>query len=114
MATADDVRELALSLPETVEKSSYGTPGYRVKDRLFARIHPDGKSLLLRVDRTQREAMHAAEPAKFYWTPHYENYDAVLAGLAAVDREELASLLEMSWFYMAPPKVAAAYEVSSA
>lgn len=113
MATADDVRELALSLPETVEKSSYGTPGYRVKDKLFARIHQDGVSLVLRCDRSQREAMHAAEPSKFYWTPHYENYDAVLVGLTEVDREELASLLEMSWFFMAPPKVAAAYEASS-
>jgi len=114
MATPDDVRELALSLPETVEKSSYGTPGYRVKDKLFARIHQDGVSLMLRCDRAQREAMHAAEPVKFYWTPHYENYDAILVGLAEVDREELASLLEMSWFFMAPAKVAAAYEASSA
>ena len=114
MATPDDVRELALSLPQTVEKSSYGTPGYRVKDKLFARIHQDGVSLVLRVDRDQREAMHAAEPAKFYWTPHYDNYDAILVGLAQVDRAELASLLEMSWFYVAPPKVVAAYEASLA
>jgi hypothetical protein len=114
MATADDVRELALGLPETIEKSSYGTPGYRVKDRLFARIHQDGKSLVLRCDREQREAMHASQPRKFYWTPHYDNYDAVLVGLSEVDRDELASLLEMSWFFMAPPKVAAAYEAAEA
>ena len=114
MATPEDVRELALNLPETVEKSSYGTPGYRVKDKLFARIHQDGVSLVLFVDRAQRAFMHAAEPARFYWTPHYDNYDAVLVALAQVDREELASLLEMSWFYVAPPKIAAAYEASLA
>ena len=114
MATHDDVRELALSLPETTEKPSYGTPGFRVKDKLFARIHEDGESLVLRATREQRAAMHETEPARFYWTPHYENYDAFLVRLAAVDREELASLLEMSWFYMAPPRVAAAYEASSA
>jgi hypothetical protein len=114
VASPDDVRDLALSLPETTEKPSYGTPGFRVKDKLFARIHQDGVSLVLCCDRSQREAMHAAEPSKFYWTPHYDNYDAILLGLAEVDREELASLLEMSWFYVAPPKVAAAYEASSA
>jgi len=114
VATPEDVRELALGLPETVEKSSYGTPGYRVKDKLFARIHQDGVSLVLHCDRVEREAMHAAEPTKFYWTPHYDNYDAVLVGLAKVDRDELASLLELAWFFMAPPKVAAAYEASSA
>jgi hypothetical protein len=42
MATEDDVRRLALALPETHERPSYGTPGFRVKDRLFARIHQDG------------------------------------------------------------------------
>jgi hypothetical protein len=114
MATPDEVRELALSLPETVEKPSYGTPGYRVKDKLFARLHQDGVSLVLRCDRAERETMHAAEPAKFYWTTHYDNYDAILVSLAQVDLEELASLLEMSWFFMAPPKVAAAYEASLA
>lgn len=108
------MRDLALSLPETTEKPSYGTPGFRVKDKLFARIHQDGVSLVLRCDRSQRKAMRAAVPSKFYWTPHYDNYDAILLGLAEVDREELASLLEMSWFYVAPPKVAAAYEASSA
>jgi hypothetical protein len=114
VATPDDVRELALSLPETIEKSSYGTPGFRVKDKLFARLHQDGASLVLRCDREMRASMAASEPAKFYWTPHYENYDAFLVRIAAVDREELASLLTMSWFYMAPPRVVAQYEASLA
>ena len=113
MATHDDVRELALSLPETFEKPSYGTPGFRVKDKLFARIHQDGESLVLRGDREQRAPICAAEPAKFYWTPHYENYDAYLVRLPAIDRDELAALLELSWFYMAPAKVASAYEAAS-
>jgi hypothetical protein len=38
MASEDDVRELALALPQAKEKSSYGTPGFRVRDKLFARI----------------------------------------------------------------------------
>lgn len=42
MATEDDVRELALALPNTTEKPSYGTPGFRLKDRLFARIREEG------------------------------------------------------------------------
>ena len=45
--TADDVRRIALSLPATTEKSSYGTPGFRVKDRLFARIREEGDVLVV-------------------------------------------------------------------
>jgi hypothetical protein len=102
MATLEDVRELALSLPSTVEKPSYGTPGFRVADKLFARIHDKGEWLVLMVDRGQRTFLHNAEPDKFFWTPHYENYDAMLVNLDAVDREELQDLLTMAWIYRAP------------
>lgn len=36
--TQDDVRRLVATLPGSSERPSYGTPGFRVKDRLFARI----------------------------------------------------------------------------
>jgi hypothetical protein len=35
VAALEDVRELVAGLPGTVEKPSYGTPGFRVKDKLF-------------------------------------------------------------------------------
>jgi hypothetical protein len=38
VVTQDDVRRAALSLPATTERPSYGTPGFRVKDKLSARI----------------------------------------------------------------------------
>ena len=62
VATPDDVRELALALPETTEKPSYGTPGFRVGDRLFARLHQDGESLVVWVDMDEREALAHTEP----------------------------------------------------
>ena len=102
MATLEDVRELALSLPSTIEKSSYGTPGFRVADKLFARIHDKGVWLVLMVDRSQRTMLHEAEPDKYFWTAHYENYDAMLVNLQSVDREELQDLLTMAWIYRAP------------
>jgi hypothetical protein len=69
LVTVDDVRELALTLPATTERSSYGTPGFRVKDKLFARIHDNSDWLVLRMDQAQRELMAQAEPEKFFWTP---------------------------------------------
>jgi len=32
MSTEDDVRRIALSLPETTEKPWHGSPGFRVND----------------------------------------------------------------------------------
>ena len=105
VATPDDVRELALGLPETAEKPSYGTPGFRVRDRLFARLHQDGESLVLRVDMDEREALAQAEPEKFFWTPHYDRHPWIQVRLAAVDRNELGELLRDSWRLRAPPAV---------
>ncbi|MCY3882125.1 MAG: hypothetical protein F4Z77_06015 [Dehalococcoidia bacterium] len=102
MATSDDVRELALALPETAEKPSYGTPGFRVGDRLFARLHQDGESLVLRMDRDEREALAEAEPEKFFWTPHYDRHQWIQVRLVAVDREELLELLQDAWRLRAP------------
>jgi hypothetical protein len=105
VATPDDVRELALALPATKEKPSYGTPGFRVGDRLFARLHQDGESLVLRMDMDEREALAQAEPDKFFWTPHYERHPWIQVRLAAVGREELSELLRDAWRLRAPAGV---------
>ena len=41
------MRRAALSLPATTEKPSYGTPGFRVRDKLFARIREEGDVLVV-------------------------------------------------------------------
>ena len=106
MAAEEDVRELALALPETTEKPSYGTPGFRVKDRLFARIREEGDVLVIWCDSVdEKEFLIGAEPAKFFTTPHYDGHAMVLVRLGAVDRAELAELLEDSWRLRAPKRV---------
>jgi hypothetical protein len=45
MVTQDDVRRVALSLPATTEAPSYGTPGFRVRNKRFALIRPEGGQL---------------------------------------------------------------------
>lgn len=107
VAAPDDVRELALALPGTSERPSYGTPGFRVRDRLFARLHQDGESLVLRMERDERELLARAEPRKFFWTPHYERHDWVQVRLAAIDRAELGELLRDAWALRAPPSLLA-------
>ena len=106
MASEADVRELALGLPATTEKPSYGTPGFRVRDRLFARIREEGVLVLWRESEEEKEAMTGAEPEKFFTTPHYDGYPNVLIRLEAVDRQELAELLEESWRLRAPSSLA--------
>lgn len=109
-ATEDDVRELALALPATVEKPSYGTPGFRVKDKLFARIwdgDEDDVLVLWLGSVDEKEGLIAADPDRFFTTAHYDGHPHVLLRLAAVGRDELADLLEDAWRARAPQRLVA-------
>ena len=115
MVTTDDVRRIALSLPSTTEKPSYGTPGFRVKDKLFARIREEGDVLAVWCwDLGEKEELLASDPDTFFTTPHYDGHPMVLVRFAAVDVDELTELLTESWRLRAPARVLAAFDARSA
>lgn len=102
--TQDDVRELALALPAAEERPSYGTPGFRVSDKLFARIL-DEESIVIKVEFDHREALLQAHPDIFLVTPHYQDYPMVIVRLGAVDRELMRALLKEAWRMCASPRL---------
>jgi hypothetical protein len=111
--TEADVRAAALALPATTEKPSYGTPGFRVKDKLFARIREEGDVLALWCsDVDEKAALIASEPDKFFTTPHYDGYAMVLVRFAAIDRDELRELLTESWRLRAPKRLLTEFDGS--
>jgi hypothetical protein len=113
MVSADDVRRIALSLPDTTERPSFGTPGFRVHDRLFARIKEEGDVLLLWcADEYVKGELIAADPDKFFTTPHYDGHPSVLVRMDAVDADELTELLSDSWRVRAPKRLRAAFDAT--
>lgn len=107
MATEDDVRRIALSLPEVIEKPWYGTPGFRVKDKGFLRIRTEaeGGLVVFVSDVGEKDALLGSDPEKFFTTPHYAGYPVVLVNLPAVDVDELTELITDSWRIKAPARV---------
>jgi hypothetical protein len=112
MATEDDVRRIALALPETIEKPWYGSPGYRVKDKGFLRIRSEaeGGLVVFVADLGEKELLLASDPETFFTTPHYDGYPTVLVNLPAIDVDELTELITDSWRIKAPAKLRAAYD----
>lgn len=112
MATEDDVRRIALSLPETIEKPWYNAPGFRVKDKGFLRIRSEveGGLVVFVGDLGEKEALLASDPDKFFTTPHYDGYATVLVHLPAIDVEELTELITESWRLKAPKRVLQAFD----
>lgn len=100
-----------MSLPETIERPSYGMPGFRVKDRLFARIREDGDSLAVWcVDEGEKHALAAAEPDRFFTTPHYDGHPILCVRFDGVEVGELTELLTESWRLRAPARVRARFD----
>lgn len=55
MTTSDDVRAIALSLPETTEKIAWSMPTFRVAGKMFATLPEDETSMAVRCPKVERE-----------------------------------------------------------
>jgi hypothetical protein len=95
-ATFAAVRKIALSLDNVEEAPSYGTPGFRTNGVLFLRFHQDGESLVVRTDFDQREELLAADPASYFITDHYLNYEWILVRPSRVQNDALRDLIRMA------------------
>lgn len=104
------LQRAARHLPQVEAGLSYGTPALKVKGKLFARLWEDGETLVLRVDFDSRDAMLKAQPAIFFLTDHYRGYPAVLVRLPKVTDAQLRVLLEDSWRFTAPKRLAQGFE----
>jgi len=100
-----EVRALALAFPGAEEATSYGTPAFRVRGKLFARLHQDGDSLVVRADFDQREVLMQADPRAFFITDHYRDHPWILVRLASVSRDQLSQVLEHAWRERAPQRL---------
>ena len=93
----ETLRRIALSFPGVEEGTSYGTLAYRVNKKFLCRMKEDGESLAIRMDFAEREMLIEGEPATFYITDHYRNYEMVLVHLSKVHPEELKRIFANAW-----------------
>ena len=95
--TFETVRKIALSLDNVEEGTSYGTPAFKVRGKLFVRLHQDSESLVVRMERDEREELMAADPETYYITDHYLNYPWILVRMSRVRPDALRDLLRGAW-----------------
>jgi hypothetical protein len=117
MTDQDDVRRIALSLPETEEGEDHFAFSVLNKKKLkgFAwvwmeRVTPkkprvsNPAVLAVRVaDLNEKEMFLATDSAKYFTEPHYDGFPAILVKLAEVNISELEELLTNAWCCQAPP-----------
>ena len=109
--TLDQLRKILLSYPDVQEAPSYGTPGFRVRKKLLARINDKENALVLKVaDLDEQEALILANPRVFFTTPHYEGHPYVLARMNKVRRADIEEVFEAAWRATASKKTVAAFD----
>lgn len=113
MVTDDDARALALSLPETAEKSHMGHADFRVRDRIFAGLPKPGE-LSLRLDAAEQAAVVATAPQTFQPAAGaWGRQGWTTVALATADEQELRELVIEAWRRRAPRRLVAAYDASA-
>jgi hypothetical protein len=124
VATWDDVRRIALGLPETSERVSRDLRQWVVRDRLFVWERPlrradlqalgdqapDGPILGARVEHLgAKDALLASDPGVFFTTPHFDGYPAILVRLEPIGEADLDEVIVEAWLARAPKRLVASY-----
>ena len=110
MATLEDVRRIAMSLPRTTEHLIRDHVKFRVGSLVYAAVSADEERLGFGFPKDERAALVASEPAKFMMPERSdERYNWVRARLPVLDVDELRELLIDAWCMVVPKKVAASY-----
>jgi hypothetical protein len=96
------VRKLAAALPGAEEGTSYGTPAFKVRGKLFVRLHQSFECVVIGMDEKDRALRMKADPETYFITDHYLDYPWILVRLATVRQDDLRELLEDAWRRVAP------------
>jgi hypothetical protein len=120
----DDVRRIALGLPETTEETSRDHAFWRVRGKGFVWERPlrasdlralgdqapTGPILGARVEHlVAKEALLADDPDVFFTTPHFDGFPAVLVRLEEISLADLEEVIVEAWLCRAPKRLAKQY-----
>ena len=116
MATRDDVRRVALSLPEAIEEPGFSFtvagkgfvwPWLERVDPKKARV-PNLDVIGVRVaNELEKQALLSLDPHVFFTEAHYNGYPAVLVRIPAIELDMLEKILTDAWLTRASKQLAA-------
>ena len=100
----DEVRRIAVALPDVEESTIHGAPSLKVRGKLLTcpAIHRSAEpnTLAVRIGFDQRAELMTAAPDVYYVTDHYVNYPTVLVRLSQIHRDALRDLLGMARLFV--------------
>jgi hypothetical protein len=104
--TSDEFRELALSFPETEERSHMDHPDFRVGGKIFATIAPDGERGMVKLTPEQQAILTRTEPTAFQPASGAWGLNgSTMVTFASAEETTARQALSAAWRNTAPKKL---------
>jgi hypothetical protein len=114
----EDLRRVALALPEAYEDTHRGKPAFRVQAKIFAMLSkPGGQGFLgldaadvavLKLEREDQLNMAAAHPGAVAPTETYGHHGWTYVRLGELAPTDLETLVRLAWVNVAPKRLSRA------
>jgi hypothetical protein len=113
-----NLRAICLALPEAVEKETWETQTFRVRDKIFVtRAGQDGRiSMWCKAPKGAQEVLVGADPARFFLPPYvaHKGWIGVWLDRDDTDWDEVKGFITESFLMTAPKKLAGLVEQDGA
>jgi hypothetical protein len=115
VATIDEVRAFASTLPRSYEAFVRGRVKFRIGRIVYLSFSRDGTVMGFAFPKEWRTALVESEPRKFSLPSDSDmRYHWVHVRLEAIDEKEMRELVEDAWAFCVPERVAEEYARNAA
>jgi YjbR len=98
MVTVEIAREMALSLPGTLEQDHFGLPSFRVNNRIFSTLWIKENLMMVKLSPIDQSVFNSIAPSVFYPVPNKWGLGgATFVELDSVLPEMLADALKVAY-----------------
>lgn len=110
MITSEELRQLALALPEVDERETWGHPTFRVRDKIFFSLSADEQRAGVKASLDDQDMLIRLAPETFAVAEYTGRFGWVSVELSTVDPGLMRDLVVEAWRRTAPKRLVAAYD----
>lgn len=109
MMQIEEIREIALSLPGTVEVEHWGKSSFRINNKIFIVIQDDMSTITVKTTKEERDIYTSMSPETYKIPDSFSNLNYMHINLELAKKDEVTDLIRNAWGIVAPKKLSKAF-----
>jgi hypothetical protein len=106
MLTRDDVRRIALSMPEAYEEPHFDLASFRVAKKIFCTMGEHRPPIMLKLDSEDQANLVADDPVRIEPVPGaWGRKGSTFVRFETLDEAKLTALIRLAWATVAPRRL---------